>query len=308
MAVAVTTLTQSERDLAAADKPILAATPDADNFIDANSGWDVGTITGTSATAVDTDANKPIRRAVDGLPGLRTAPNATGTLHTMVLNFSPGITFDFIGYLGHNFRTRQVTDLTLQVADDGAFTTNVRTLSSRNIFALFGSDRRVADLTLIDTGIDAQRFSGVEWIRLQFTLSVTGIPDIGQVVFGRRRQLRFEPNRPWDPTDLQTRLDRFESRAGVRTDVPRFRGRRRVAANLNPFDEPFQQDLIDWFTDINHGASPLVWVDTPNTGADDFYFMKIDEPSFEYPFVTFSTREMNLRASEQGPNFFSQDP
>ena len=308
MAVVVTTLTQSERDLAADDKPIIAATPNTDTFIDSASGWVRGTITGTSAAAVDTDTDKPIRRAVDGLPGLRTVGNSSNALWSIILNFaSPGITFDFLGILSHNWRTINVTAATLQVADDSAFTVNLRTLGTRNVGAN-ASDRRWADLTLIDTGGDAQRFAQVEWIRIGLTLGGAAVPEVGQIVFGRRRQLKHAPNRPFDITDLQTNSDTFESRAGVQTDTPRLIGRRRLVANLNPFNEPFQQDLIDWHTDLNQGISPFVWIDTPDATPDDFWFMKKQQPSFEYPQVLFSTREHTVLGNEQGPTFFTQDP
>ena len=291
--------------LAAADKPILAGTPDPD---DLTGGWDVGTLTGTVASATDEDANRPARRVGDGLPGLQTTTNASGTQFSLVLQFAVGIEFDFIGFLNHNLETLNCTSLTTEVADDAAFTTNLQTISTLNP-SLEASDRRIADLELTHLGGSALRYSNVEYIRIAITCN-SGFPEIGQVVLGRRYQLKHEPNRPWDPDQNVSSLDRFESRAGVITDTPRFRGRRLIAANLNPDETDKKQDLIDWWADINQGALPFVWIDKPNSLPSDFYFMKVpaQDPTFDFPFVLPFVREFTLRGVEQGPTFFSQDP
>lgn len=308
MAVVVSTLTQSERDLAAADKPILSSLLRPDFRL--ASKWVTGTTVGTTVSANGDDVDRPSRRLVDGLPGLRSAPNASAAAFTIVFEFFPAtpLEFDWIGILNHNLDSELCTDISVQVADDGAFVTNLRTLSSRDPSGTLSANRRFADLTLIDTGIDAQRFSGVEFLRLQFTHTGAQDPEIGQVLFGRRRQLRHEPNRPWDPTDIHSNLDRFESRGGAITDVPRFVGRRRINANLNPDASPHVQDLITWFSDTNGGAVPFGWVDQPDALPDDFYMFKMEQASLEYPFVTPFVREFVLRGIEQGPSFFSQDP
>ena len=309
MAVLFAALTSQEIALAAADKPILASTPDPDKL---TAGWEVGTVTGTIAGANDTDADFPALRAWDGLPGLATRPNASNTLFTFVMEHTTGIEFDAIGFLNHNFDTLGMTALVLQVADDTGFTTNLRTLTTLDPSALLTADRRFADLVLFHTGSTPLRYSQVQFMRLGMTLGGAGIPSIGQIVFIRRRQLQLEPNRPWDPTDRQSSVDNFESRGGVISTVPRFKGRRQITANLNPSTSPlvgpFQQDLIDWFDDTEQGTLPWVWVDTPDATPDDFFFMRLPQPELEYPFVTPFTREFTLRGIEQGPTFFTQDP
>ena len=304
MAVSFAALTAEEIALAAADKPILASTPDPDQL---DAGWETGTISGTLAGATDDAANRPAERAWDGLPGLQTLPDATFAANTLVMESSVGIEFDFVAYLNHNFFTIGATTVTLQVADDTGFTTNVRSLSTLNP-AGGSTDRRLADLSLFHTGGTPLRYSGVQFMRLQISSGGSLLPKIGQVILGRRRQLKHEPNRPWDPTDLYSSLDRFESRGGSITDTPRFLGRREIHANLNPDASPHVQDLVDWYAGIQYGRLPLVWFDRPTGAPNDFYFMKMIEPNFQYPYIAPFVREFNLNAVEQGPNFFTQDP
>lgn len=311
MAVVFATLTAAEIALAAADKPILAATPDPD-FLTA--GWVVGSTFGTIVSATDNDPDRPAIRAWDGLPGLQTQPDSDNTLFTFVMEHTKGIEFDFVGFLNHNFDTIDMTTLILQIADDTLFAVNFRELMNINPSALLSSDRRFADLSLFHTGSDPIRYSQVQFMRLRITLGSSGRPLIGQVVFGRRRQLKHEPNRPWDPTDLHSLGDAFESRGGSISVTPRYKGRREITANLNPdtsptaAPSPHQQDLIDWYVQTEHGILPYVWIDKPDATPNDFFFMRRREPSLEYPFVTPFTREFTLDGLEQGPTFFSQDP
>lgn len=307
MAYSFADLTADEVAFAAADKPILASYPDSP-YVHSESKWIFGTSAGHSGSAGDNDAKKLPPRIADGLPGLQTSPNTASTLHTLYLRFSPAIEFDFVAILNHNLYSLGRTLCAVQVADDSTFTTNVQTVTSFASPSTWGADMRQADLTLLKVGPTADRFSGVEYARLSLAGGSSGKPAIGQLIFGRRHQLQFQPNRPWDPTALHTSMDRFESRGGVIVDTVRHRGRRFLDANLTPDSDTQRDGILDWFDRTLQGTSPFVWIDEPNSRPHDFQLFKMVEPSLEFPWVGPFVRTLQLRGREQGPNFLKTDP
>lgn len=291
-------LTADEIALAAADKPIIGSNAAHGNVSALiGSGWDWST---------GNDAAQPGPRAVDGFPGIRTTPTTAGLNHILTLGFTTAIEFDFFAIIGHNFDTFGLFDLTLRVADDFAFTSNVQTISTNSINPT--DAKRIADLTLFHTGSVARRYSSVLFVEVAMLLLDSSLkPTIGQIIFGRRRQLKHEPNRPWDPTNLISGMDDFESRSGVMHRTSRFTGRRIIDANLTAYEDSFQADLDSWFVETNYGANPFIWIDKPNSDPAGLYLMHQQEPSLSFPFIQFNTREFTLIGNEQGPNFVSTE-
>ena len=300
MAYSAADLSANELTWAAADKPILGHNAAANALSD--SRW-TATATGTFASGDISDSDYPISRLFDGLPGLKSQPASTQTAYTICLDFgSSGIEFDGILYLAHNLQSEDCSALELDIADDNAFTTNKITISSLSPSG-GSSDARLADLVLESGGGTARRYSSVRWARITMVKGTNFDPAIGQVIFLRRRQLQYNPDRVWDPANQRSSVDTFESRSGVDYDTVRYRGRRTVDADLEFHTEAERNDLLAWWTATRQGTEKLIWIDEPTTTPAGFFFGKLREPRFQFPWTEWSQRSYSLMAEEQGPDF-----
>lgn len=299
MAYSAADLSANEIAWAADDKHMLSSNALYASGI--TGGWDKAATTGTVASATDDATGFEAYRLFDGLPGDVSKPDGSGTTISIVLDCSAApIEFDWWGVLNHNLKTLACTALVLQIADDNAFTTNLITLSTTNINTAYTTDRRFADLVLETGGGTARRYSAVPYVRIQITCS-SGVPQIGQIILGRRRQMQFAPDRPWDPTNQSSAADDFESRSGTIYRVARRKGRREISALFHHNTAAEQNDILDWWADIEAAEQPFFYTDEPDTNPDDFWMM-VKDPELRYPFTLHSLRDVTIDAVEQGPS------
>lgn len=298
-------LSSDEQTYAAADKPILGANAAAGELV--ASRW-TATDSGTFSSTDITDSDKPISRLFDGLPGLQTTPDSVQTDYTICLQFdAPGIEFDGILYLNHGLYTNGVTSLKLQIADDSTFSSNLQTLSDINPSAK-SSDARLADLSLYHTGTTARRYSDVIYARITLTRGINFTPSIGQIVFLRRRQLKHQPDRPWDPTDQHSNIESYEALDGTIYSTVRYRGRREIRATLPYLDSTRQGDVLSWWSDIEQGSYPFVWIDSPGTAPSEWWLMRLSDAVLSLPYSTGGQyRDLEIEATEQGPSFMAME-
>jgi len=292
---------------AAADKPVLSSNS---LYTSGSSKWVTGSKTGTVASANNQDPDFPASRMTDGFPGYVSKPSSASTLFTVVINrtLSP-VEFDWFGLMNHNLFTLSCTELRLQIASNSLFSTDLITPFTADISALYASDRRIAGMALETGGGVARRYGNVQYMRLQITCS-SGVPEIGQIILGRRRQQKYNPEVDWGPDNQSSAIDRVTTRGGVRYKTARALGRRDIDAILVHDDTTLQNDLIDWWADIDAGNQNFFWHDQPATYPDNFCMFDLNEDTFIYPLIDWKNRKFNLVGSEQGPDteYFSQGP
>ena len=263
--------------------------------------------TGTWASADDTDEDYPFTNIIDGLTHTQSRPGTIGADMGMVFNFgSDGIEFDFMVYRNHTLDSNACTALVVQIADDSAFSTNLISLTSINVSTLLSSDRRFSVMSLYHTGATALRYSGVQWVRIQFTFSGAVIPRIGDIQFCRRRQWKWNPNvnDGYDPDETTGDVVRYVSGSGVKRDTVFHAGARVLNFTWTPNATAQHTDLNDFSEDTGFMARPFVYIDQPTTAPNNAQLFSPDNPGkFAMPYVNWQARKFNISGTEQGPHF-----
>jgi hypothetical protein len=304
MAYSVSDLSTNEQNWAAADKPFISNNALYNTSDDAL--FVRGSAFATTASSEDEDPDFPTESLFDGFPSLLAKPIATEQNFTIVLDRSSApITFDWVGVINHNLYTLTCDSFRVDIADDGAFTTNLATIMDFDPSASLSSDRRFTDLAL-GSGV-AKRYTDVPYIRIGIRVALSSTPQIGQIVLGRRRQQQFQPELPYDEQSYASKMHDFESDGGVINRVVRFKSRRELSVLFRHSTAAEQTDILSWWADIEGGQQPFFFVNQPGTSPMDFWMMMINGPTprLNYPRVAHNTRDLTLDATEQGQAFFA---
>ena len=297
MAYTETALSSADIALAVADKPILCGydpltIPDARWVSGASPVW----------TTDASDADFPAARMVDRYTHLPSKGGSAVTVWGAIFHFPATCAYDIIAITGHNLGDLTLTTITYEVADDTAFTTNLKTVST---FANPSDNKRMIDMQL-DTG-DEKQYTGEHYGRLVITAPGTITPELGEVYFLRRRQLARKPNRPYDTAGPHVTMgESFRSQSGVETFYPHSRGQRLLRANLNPDVTADQTTLRAVFSDSDYGTEPIIWIEEPASAPEEFLICNFSgsERSFHLPFIGPHETETDIALDEQGPEEF----
>jgi len=279
----------------ALDKPLLATqvipvSPAYAKWVihsDIGSG-DITTWTDRSATS------SPARRAYDGRPGLITTTSATGTyIWYYMLDLGALVEFDCAFIIGHNAGSESLTDLDIQIADDNDFSTNVTEIADWNP-PDFADDKRLADLSLAGGRITA-RYVRLRYIEITGTLPFK--PELGEFILGRRRQLEYKPQRPYDIYALSEESSIKKNPNGVISKTVYSRRGRELTGDLWVTDDTYLADLVAFYRQCR---GPFVWVENPSSAPSSWHFMMRDGP-LSIPDTNPGLRNYRLVADEQGP-------
>jgi hypothetical protein len=287
----------SAADLAlmANDKPILCAR-NALSWNGSNIKW---TTTGNQASADQAATGYPTSALVDSFLHVPTKPNAN--VATWYLNAQLVLAFDFdmIVLAGHNLNT--VTGaVDAQISDDSTFATGTTTLKS---WAAPSGTKRLVGLSLFHTGATALRYSSVLYFRLRLT-GLIGVPQIGELMLGRRRQLKHKPATPWNFEDYRSRVAPFVSTSGARSNYTQFRGQRVMSPRLVISEDAYKTDLRSLVSESSYLTKPLYWIENPTSDPQNAPLMFAD-PSWSFPLEGFSEQPLELDLEEQGGQFYS---
>lgn len=285
------------------DKPMLSSNSlQSVDASDIDAKWIKGKTNGVWSDTDGADADYPMRQLWDGLPHLEARPDAAVALSTIVINVSASpIDFDWFGILNHNLDSSSCTSLTVQVADSGDFLTRPQTVISAYNPSALSSDRRFSVLSLSPGNV---RYQDVGWIRIAMS-NASAVLSIGQMIFGRSRQQKFNPVLPWDPQAQVSSMDEIVLPNMTRDRNPRYKARRELEASFRHSCSFQQNDTIAFWDDIRQGSDPFYIHDNPSSLSNDFYMMFFREPALQYPWTSAVTRDLQISAFEQGPNFFS---
>jgi hypothetical protein len=299
-----------EQTLMSNDKPILFGHNGL--YLSGNSAfWGVSD---SDTTDNDDEDDYPSARLYDGYDHLQSAPDSADTTWYLHFRFTgSAITFDSLALL--NCTLTNCTSIELSIADNSAQTSNQWTTTishnatenpATNTFNL-QSSRRIVTYRLLDSGTP-QRITNLVYARLKFTMSSAAIPFVGEVMLGRRRQLKHAPDVPWAAFHRVIGVDRHESLSGVVTDYVRYTNRRRIDATLRTADTTYAADLESFYTtDTRGGRDPFLWCDNPSTAPKQSALMKLDSDTFMGPSLGPVEREWRFSANEQGPNFVGNE-
>lgn len=302
MAYSSAQISAADLALLAADKPVLSTNAIRSAIVE----W---RIDGSFDSGVNaTDPSYPGSRIYDGKTHVRTRATTTASdISLMIDTGTDGIEFDFFSIIGHNFgdSSTNVT-YTLQISNNSDFSLNVVTLAA-STFIVGNGNPRIIDMSLFHTGSVPLRYSGVQYIRIRLQSVSLYKFEIGELILGRRRQLKRQPNIPWDDYALGSLSDMAVSMAGVITKYSRNFGGRRMAATFNPHETQYINDFKAWWEDIDYGARSFVWIDKPGTAPGATYLMHIDATNamLGIPLVGPIEREISIASVEQGPDFYA---
>ena len=309
MAWSSTALTAESLSRFAADKPIIGVNSLIAGYT-ANSGvWSKGT-SGTISSTQEEDADGPVEYIFDGATHLQTYPDETNTTGwTLAIRTSP-IEFDFIAIMNTNLATHSFGNMTVQISDEPTFAVNDAEsgVPATTISSVGEADGRKVDFTLFHTGSAARRYSDVEYIRFTWASpSPAQIPKIGEIILGRRYQLKRQPDRPFDNHALSGDIVRSTSASGVITSTERSFGAFSLNGNWPIEDTSDQADIIAFHKATRGGARPFVWCQNPSTAPNSFHYMYLDDPSLAFPQTGPYVRPLSLAATEQGPHYLAEE-
>jgi len=291
-----------------ADKPLLVVQK-ALTATDAE--W---TTTGDLSGSGDsqTDASFPGSRAHDDIGSLITkirsdsAPISAASPKYFNFEFGAGISFDTLLILDHNFNSGGFTSVSLELADNDAFSSNVIEIGKYTVDGT--TDNRILITNLNSAGGSstysssgtAQRYSSVERCRLKIEHSGSKTPALGEVFLGTRYQLQKNPDVPWDNKAEFSETTEFKALSGLTRRYVRYRGQ--ATRNLrSPIADSAEITVIeDWWDATEEGTRPFLYVETPSSAAKP-YLMIMDTPALNFPLVGPFERVLAFSMTEQPP-------
>ena len=300
MAFSSAALTADEVSFFSADKPLVAPDMGTVDGALADAMWAAG-LAGTFASGDITSTDGPAFWVTNGLPHLKTLPNAAGTTFSLLLDMgADGIEFDCLALLNHNLFSAGCTSFSVRVSDLSDFSVSSIILSV-DLTAELSADTRYANFSLKHSGSDALRYSGVRYIRVQIQLSGSGVPEIGSLILGRRTQLEWAPDYPFNPDQFGISSYRNSSESGVKQRGARNAGARTVSASIKTRNDTRRDDVVTFWRNLGYGQGLFMWVDNPSSAPLLFNYMHPDDDDLIFPRAHFGRSDWGLRCVEQGP-------
>lgn len=214
---------------------------------------------------------------------------------------------DAVAVIGTNLRSvaeayADTINVDFATADSSDFGTGLTSLASWEVTAA-GPNRLAA---LASTAVVGQR-----WFRLTFELdgggnwvSVTGLPQIGEVFVGKRRAMPFRPQRPYDSDASDALEDTITMPGGEIVGVRGARGRGfwRVEWRLRQDAQGTEaRDVLRaWWRDC-YGA-PSIWMpDASASLTSRAHLVRALDPTLEIPEVYLQLQQAEVEMVELPP-------
>jgi hypothetical protein len=196
---------------------------------------------------------------------------------------------------------------TIDISNAAAFTAGptTRTIAT---FASITSDTRLLALSL---GTGNERFHSTEYIRVAITSSVPftagNMPQIGEVILARRRQMSFASNiGDYDDFELRSAVDDNEFPEGNIQRETLSEGQQIFRLALHPHGADSQglnmvDELRSWYRESRRGTRNFVYIDKPSSNASAWWWMISPDASMRQPLKGWAEREFKATLIEQGP-------
>lgn len=254
-----------------------------------------------------TDADRPVDRVWDRSARVRTRPTAVAVpSYDLHINLTPGATdfdtFDFFMMPDHNLYELALIygvdiNCSLYIFDwNGAARSNEQRIARMNTTILSASPgpkvawglRYDADATTVN-----RRFTEVEHLRLNIALSagnfsaIAGLPEIGEILCGRRTQMAFYPSKPLDDNGVfVSSVDSIEFPDGELHEVTDYRGRfeqrlRWTTSTQDPYNLNAVTQFRGWWQRTRQSTRPFAFCLQPWTVPTKSFFVKNRNKRFE---------------------------
>lgn len=301
-------LTAQELSDLAADKPLLGELRALGTGIVTSAKWVAGA-TGTFVDADITDNTALASRAYDGHSDEQTCPNTTGTGFTFLIDFgAAGIELDGFAIMNHDLFSDGCTGLTLGIADSSNFVTNPATLVSINPSSYLSADRRFFIKTDHLAG-SGRRYTGVRYVRVGLSYGGAQKPQIGELLFARRRQLSWKAVRPYDDEQRRSESTEHEARSGKLLSYVWRRGKRTIRHQFQVPDATEAAKFTGFWDNTYQGARRFIFIENPGTSPNDFNLVRNPTTAeLALPYQGPTERAFSLEADEIGPHFLKVSP
>ena len=255
MAYGTEALSTQEIDDAALDKPLLSG-DGAQSRVAAIEWSDAGSFAGASLE----DASYPTGRAYDRGATTRTRPSTAAATRYLLFNLAtspPDI--DFIAIINHNLGTiGGGATVAFEIANGSTFAGAISLASwtpTTNV--------RLVDLTL---GGGNNRYTTVPYARLVFTNLGASKPEVGEVWFGKRRQMPHWPQHPWEPAHVEGADNEvFDADGGDLVTYQRHGGRFEQSMEMKFATDANAAILTGFWSDCSYGAKKGIVIPKPNS-------------------------------------------
>ncbi len=267
---ASTPLTAEEVARAAADMPMLVAPNAARSSLvepqwRSTGRWDDG----TDLTLADSVLRWGGARLYDGeatVPSQRATTVISATT-SLVFDLASA-TIDVIAILAHDLAGTNCSAVVVEIADDPGFTVRLQQLASWT--GDFG--RRLVETRL--GGGSGNRYTGVRYLRIVFTVDWTHRFRIGEVFLGRRYAPPHRQDVEIDERTLDSVLLVGEADDGSERRLPRLTRRLNTTLRWRPDTAAYVQLFRDWFAAIRWGLDPFLYIPRPNADERACYFCR----------------------------------
>lgn len=240
----------------------------------------------------------------------QTRPISTSVVTTYTLAFSVGsnsFVADAAAVIGTNLQAlaQALGDsivIDLDTADDAIFSTGLTQVATWTVTSA-GPNRLGA---LFSSAYVGQQFWRLTFDRLSGADFPTGsgnVPQIGEVVIGKRRQIPFNPQRPIDLDKVTVDEDSIYLPGGAIYGVTSQRGRGvwdlRFKLRADLWGQSAKEVLLKWHADSDYGATS-VWM--PNTSNPNrVHLARPADRSLSQPEVSLALSEVSMNLEEVPP-------
>lgn len=228
-----------------------------------------------------------------------------GQSEVSLLFRADNVEWDTLLLLNHNFHSLGSTLVAdFDLSDDDDF--DPRRSPAPCTFSTFTNGRR----RMAYGGLGVYRFASasVMRLRLRFTDASTfaTIPRIGEVWLGRRRQLSYMSNEPWDPHHYRAKVDDHEPDGGHRVRAALNAGGRIIeietvsdGPDLNGHDQA--PEILSWYEECEWGTEPSILVFDGSSASTASPLIVYPEPELELPYLEVEQQEFVMRFEESAP-------
>ena len=211
----------------------------------------------TAGTDV-TVSGAPTRLAHDRNGKIVTRGSATTSTISLIFDIeaSTSRAFDTVAIIGHNYAQSLPANVFVDISDNANFAGFVEVAT----FAAPTTSKRKVSLSLT-TGMGSnRRIDNIRYVRIRHEKGVNFsiMPQIGEVILGRRRQLTAKAQIEFQDAPLRSSVTDFRSESGTLTRHKLYSGAgdRELNFKFGALTTTLDSEvsLRDWFTDCDNGS------------------------------------------------------
>lgn len=300
-------VTAAEQTAMAGDYPMLVG----NNLLEQSAVapiWAAGVTDWASSPADVTDPLLPTRYAYDRQNIAQTGPVFSaghgGFTFLMQMTYSAltdGLhSMDTIGIFNHNFfSVGTAVAVSVDLSDSNDFSGAAQPI---HLLAVT-SNSRIVVTNLAGT---FARYTGVTYARLIVSVgsgTVTAAPYFGELVFGRRRQLSYFPDVPFEDKGSESNVIDHVARSGTRSRYVRSQGQRVLdwtfrSAGADKHGLNQENEVRSWWRECNFGTQPSIVVQRPTSSPMPLYMFP-DKASLDMKIYGPYERAFHMPMTEQ---------